>query len=166
MTLVLVVVGIVFALGLIATLIEQDFEMLGGVIILSVVVGIFALLLVMMLGVFAPKVTLANEPIMLNNLYNDPSVQGSFFLGSGTIDEEQYVFYSYRDEEEALVYRKWPMESVRIFDDNPERPYLQTYRDELKYPWMEKVTLSLLLEQKDFEFHIPQDAIDRNFSVK
>jgi hypothetical protein len=116
-----------------------------------------------------PTVRYVAETKLLHNLYDGSSVNGSFFLGTGSIKETEYFFYNV--EQNGLI--------------NPER--MQKYNDDvyiaedgLGNPRLEKVcTKTVGYETQDRLwgmgyternciqiFHIPQGSVDSGYMVK
>jgi hypothetical protein len=89
----------------------------------------------------------------LASLFNDSQVKGSFFLGCGTIDSEEYLFAWAREANEISWKRiKMSSEYCRVFTDENEKPYaIET--------WNRR-------GDREYQIHIPANTIIKQFSLK
>jgi hypothetical protein len=102
------------------------------------------------------------ETTQLHNLYDDSSVQGGFFLGSGTLDEAEYYFYNTVTErglspQKILKYHN----DVYVVEDGDSNPRLEKYCSfSVGYPWW---TLGFDCYKV---FHIPVGSVDGSYTVR
>jgi hypothetical protein len=136
--------------------------------VLGLVGGLTAVLIICCLvGMAAPVKNVPSQPIYLYSLRNNSEVNGSFFLGTGFIDETQTAFYSTIESDGAIVFRHIPLESTKVYQDNPEKPYLLYYSSEFKYDWLKY--LFLLPNDTNIqpaEFHIPEGSVFQGYTLK
>lgn len=56
---------------------------------------------------------------------------GSFFLLFGGINgrmtEEEYCAFYYKDNDGAIIYQKFKMDQIRIYEDAPDKPYVNIH---------------------------------------
>ncbi len=116
-----------------------------------------------------PQHAVENEKIYLHNLYDNPEIDGHFFLGSGSVNTDDMYHYN------AIVpgystryeYSKIAKVNAMVDENNPEQPYLQTYHMEYNQPWY--VILGGFWPQGNLPkpiFNIPAGSVDNNFQTK
>ncbi len=124
-------------------------------------------MITMVIGVMLPTHLVANETVYLGNLYDRPEINGHFFLGSGHIDTTEVLHYSYYDEDDFRRFAHVDKESARVKEDDPEIPYLITYRNKFTQKWMGLIAINIRGD-KDInpEFHIPLGTVDNEYDIK
>jgi hypothetical protein len=96
-------------------------------------------------------------------------ISGKFFLGSGTVNDEQYYFW-YRKESDHISGGKTIRSSgVRIYEGDYS-PFMRTYKDDYlspktsKYIWI--VGIDMRGEDNYLpDFYIPSGSIQEGFSL-
>jgi len=130
--------------------------------------GLLAGLLVsLIIGTFLPMTQVANDPIQLETLnLGSPEIEGHFFLGSGTIDTEEYYLYRYYEGDDRLRdgkiirYRDDLAIVYLVRDQEANKAFLSTFGYEWKYSW--ETLIGLIpgkVGAKVYEFHVPVDSI-------
>ncbi len=169
MTLVIVFVVIGFILGIVA-LFSDNFDgcaLFIMPIVGAVLFGIIGLIIAAFVGMFLPTSAVANEPIYLHNLYDQSELEGNFFLGIGSIDGVDYIHYSVKEADGGIIFRKIEKESIRVYEDDPELPYLQTYSPIFKSEWMTHIGLSpSAVGIPAPEFHVPTGSVDGKYNIR
>jgi len=104
--------------------------------------------------------------VPLHNLYDDSLVEGSFFLGSGTLGEVDYFFYNFITPEGYIKPAKIDKytENLYVLEDGAENPRFETTANKFIDPDSWKWGLVSLDVKKIF--HIPPGSVDTNFTVK
>lgn len=93
------------------------------------------------------------------------SISGSFFLGSGSI-EQKPVYYYYTKEKGQYQLHYVPALESKIIEDNNQSPSLETWS--MEWQWTLKGLLLLYVAfptdgQKHYLFTIPEGSIAPNF---
>lgn len=163
-----VIMGAAVIIGIILIIENYDgfFLAVMGVII-SALVGILAVMVFNLLSFIAPTKIVPDDPVYLYGLRNSSEISGSFFLGIGSIDETQTAFYSIKEADGGIVFRDMPLEEIRIYEDDPAKPYLQSYHGEFAAKWAEYVfVIPVYSGDKPTEFHIPTGSVFQGYSIK
>jgi hypothetical protein len=103
------------------------------------------------------------------SLKNDNSISGNFFLGSGSIQQEEYYFYFVKAKDGSFYRDKVEADRTRI---------VQTANISPRCEWKEITHISnattkfwigtgdLFFERKDFKLYVPPDTIIENFRLE
>lgn len=139
----------------------------GGVgFVISFFVGMF------IVGCYAPpRERTEIGRVELLTLRNINATEGRFFLGSGGIGDAQYYSYYWKVDENG--YRPERMafdESITVYEDTSNHPYLAVYKNLIppnRYykliPWVFFFRDLGPNEESTFEFHIPPGTLKNNF---
>lgn len=110
-------------------------------------------------GIFLPeRVELQTHQIVA--LQDNIGVEGSFFLGSGTIDSEPHYTYMIETERGFKLESVEADEAYIIYDDNPR---IQTKYKSLKYDWM--YLIAIKWSSAEYTFYIPEGSIYTGYKV-
>ena len=98
-------------------------------------------------------------------LGNDSTISGSFFLGSGIIDEEQVFQYIAETENGGFYLTSIPAWKVVIYEDATEDSarfvnYIRV-RDEW---WFSPLPVQLIDGYRD-EFHVPPGSVNQQYRI-
>jgi hypothetical protein len=129
------------------------------------IIGAF---IIVLLSSLIPSREIANPQTTLYSLKNYSTVNGTFFLGIGSVDGTQTAFYSTVEEDGAIVFKSVPLKDARIYEDSPTTPYYVDYTSEFSN------TLWYILFPKSFvendssrvDFHIPSGSVLQGYSIK
>ena len=165
---IFVLIGLVLGLVFLASLVidsldfgETVINCIGGLLvifaftIIGVMVGMF-------FGLFVPQEAIQDRVIPLATLKDNSSLNGSFFLGIGSVSSEPKYFYIERLENGGFKQSSVDAEGVTLFEDTTE-PRIITYSSRAKTRWLEWIGLPV----KTFapEIHIPAGSIMKNYVV-
>ena len=135
-------------------------------IILPLGCGLFGLLTWLLLGsiigCFLPTVE-TKETQELYALSDNYEMYGSFFLGCGSIDEEQHYIYIIKENKGKQVKNIEVNDNVYLNDTIEDTPTLDTYITILKYDWM--YWFAFPSEDKTYVFNIPSGSIDYEYNI-
>ncbi|UBM47643.1 hypothetical protein [Bacillus velezensis] len=126
----LILAGIVFVITAIAVLIDTY-----GELILSVICGFVAAVVVLivagLIAVFFPfdNHAVLEEKVSVYSIKDNINVSGKFVLGSGIIDDTQYLYFVIEKEGFKSVH-KVKAETSRVKEGNYKTPYVKKYRYE------------------------------------
>lgn len=98
--------------------------------------------------------------VELVNINDRAGMSGSFFLGSGTVEDEP-VFYYYERENGRVTLERIKADDAVIIEDESSRPYVS---------YLEEVSNNSLwylggMESSRIEFHVPPNSIITNYSL-
>ena len=116
------------------------------------------------IGQFPEKKRICVGYTSLVALKDGSSLSGSFFLGSGTVENKQYYFYYY--EISSGGYRQDKIENtseVTIFERNGETPKIRYYKYEFVNKTWDK--WSIPSECNDISIIVPPNSITRKFDL-
>ena len=114
------------------------------------------------IGLFMPTVDI-KETKELYALQDSNEISGSFFLGSGRIDEEMHYVYIVKED------RGKQMQTLKIdtndiyLNDNVDTPTLDIYSKDFKYGWM--YWFAVPRGDCEYVFNIPSDSIDYKYNI-
>ena len=114
------------------------------------------------IGLFMPTVDI-KETKELYALQDGNEISGSFFLGSGRIDEEMHYVYIVKED------RGKQMQTLKIdtnyiyLNDNVDTPTLDIYSKDFKYKWM--YWFAMPSGDCEYVFNIPPDSIDYEYNI-
>lgn len=117
---------------------------------------------------FIPKTV--NEPvekaetIYIQALKDNSLTEGSFFLGTGDIDERHYYFYLEKSEKGAQMKKQEIASNVYVNEDMNGTPRIEVYSKEYVSP-VADFFFGALNMQREYIFHVPKGTITNEFKV-
>ena len=114
------------------------------------------------IGLFMPTIDIKKTK-ELYALQDSNEISGSFFLGSGRIDEEMHYVYIVKED------RGKQMQTLKIdtndiyLNDNVDTPTLDIYSKDFKYGWM--YWFAVPRGDCEYVFNIPPDSIDYKYNI-
>ncbi len=136
-------------------------------------VPIFLLVLLSFFGTFVAAMGVYGSPpqytetnhLGLRALTNGTEATGSFFLGSGIInDQQQFSFIKIKDGY-STVGTVVANDNARVFEDEPNSPYLDIvsgYRDVTwLLPWLVRIPAGTDI----YNFHVPTDSVVEGYNI-
>ncbi len=113
---------------------------------------------------FSKEYRVANT-IALTSLHSTDVTHGDFFLGSGTIEGEQYYFYYTK---EGLGFKPGKMkvnDLTTIFEENRQDGLLISYKKEFVNSKAYLFTFGLCDCKYKYEIHIPKGSLKQEFTI-
>lgn len=105
------------------------------------------------------------ERYELRALGNSSEVEGSFFLGSGVIDEEQVFQYLQVEEDGGVTLHSAEADDVVVYEEANESGYMIVqngyFLDTFWFPWK----LEGGPGSNRTEFHVPEGSINNEYRV-
>lgn len=104
----------------------------------------------------------------INSLALRSSISGDFFLGTGTIDEENYYYFMTNN---PLGYRISKIEitdRVYVREDGDKKPFIEFTKYEItKINWFGRIFFKKSLYRKEGEtiIHVPKNTIIKTYNV-
>ena len=136
----------------------------GECVILSFMGIPLGLLLALLVGLFLPTDWSETETAKLVSLRDGGNVTtGSFFLGTGSIESEQYYFF-YRSVGEGYVVDKIRASETVIFEQKRYNGELKSYNKEFVKPWY--WLLGIIRSGKKYEVLIPEGSLKKKFFIE
>jgi hypothetical protein len=143
---------------------DYDFEALGVcryvfgyLFLLSLVSGI----IISCIGYGKYKAIYSEQTLVA--IRDKSGVSGSFFLGSGTIDEQQYYFYYAKLPNGGFIADKILSNGVTIYEEKRKDAVLRKYECVFRNKWMRLIAIDS--GAYEVEFHVPIGTIRRGFSI-
>lgn len=131
--------------------------------------GFIGAMLSSMLGfgisVALPTQTIKGEPNIkeLVSLQDGQSINGSFFLGCGSIDGKMKYTYYYEIEKD--IFKMGQVSYNRALIKYDSTAYLETYTYEQTDVWYNWFSISLGQLRKQYIFHVPEGTIKNNYNL-
>lgn len=163
---ILIIFGIVGAISMAWQIIEPSSVAKWVMfILLGVLLGFFGLLfgglIAAGIGYFPAQNFTEDKTISLVALQDNSTIYGSFFLGSGSINQEQKYFYM-KKVGSGFKQDSISADDVIVFEDDSE-PRLVTYESDFVNPWW--FIIGLPSQSKDSEIHIPEGSILKDYKI-
>ncbi len=120
---------------------------------------------VLILGLIAGSVSLndsvcdipAEEVTPLYAGYNDSEINGTFFLGTGAVDEKEMVYYWVDDN--GIKFKQSLLMDKSVFIEDGQNVLIKRYYDcPEKWSW-----LLTEINYGSYEFHVPENSIGQMF---
>lgn len=133
-------------------------------VVFTVVFGAFGLLLgggiASFIGYAFPQRAEPSDRYELVALRDNIGMSGSFFLGTGSIDQEiTYFFY----RKEGTGFKADKVSNAVIFEDEETQPYVQKYDSEFKNSFWDIFVFPM--KEYPTEIHIPKGSILQNYTL-
>ena len=114
------------------------------------------------IGCFMPTVDV-KETKELYALQYDSEINGRFFLGCGSIDEEMYYVYIVKENRGKQI-QTLEIDANNIYlNDNTDTPTLDIYSEDFKYEWMYWFAAPKM--GYEYVFNIPSGSIDYEYNI-
>lgn len=114
------------------------------------------------IGSFMPTVDI-KETKELYALQNNNEISGSFFLGSGRIDEEMYYVYIVKEDKGKQI-QTLEIDANEIYlNDSTDTPTLDIHSKDFKYKWMYWFAMPKI--GYEYVFNIPSGSIDYKYNI-
>ena len=140
---------------------ERIFHFLGGLVLIPVF-AFFGAIPALLIGLFIPSYAKLESSVPLATLQDNRGIQGSFFLGTGSIDSEPVYFYIKALPNGGFQQDSIPAEHVVVFQDDTQ-PRLITYQTWAKTEWL--MWLGLPGGSYESEIHVPPGSITSAYKV-
>lgn len=130
-----------------------------------------SLIIAVIIGATAPTTYSVTPSIThIADLYDKQTISGSFFLGSGEIDQKAVYYYYGENSDGSFTLNHIDAEGTHIFEDTPatDHPYIKVENCESHATnWQGFWGIGVPNNCPSFptEIHIPQNSIVRNFSI-
>ncbi|NGU31132.1 hypothetical protein G6Z34_13655 [Clostridium perfringens] len=145
---------------------EKIFIFISSCCIGFVVVGGIILITIVLTRNFAIDEELKEVNVkQLVSMKFDKNIEGNFYLGTGSINNEEYVIF-YTKENNELVRQKYKSDNVKIFTDT-DKPKVQIKTKD-KITKLYTIFGELNENHEDvyeIEFHIPEKSIIENINL-
>ena len=114
------------------------------------------------IGCFMPTVDI-KETKELYTLQYGSEINGRFFLGCGSIDEEMYYVYIVKEDRGKQI-QTLEIDANNIYlNDNTDTPTLDIYSKDFKYEWMYWFAAPTM--GYEYVFNIPSGSIDYEYNI-
>ena len=101
----------------------------------------------------------------LVNLADGSQTSGSFFLGSGTIDDQAVYSYYVRFADGHAEQRTTPVSGVKVYDNSDDPRVVAEEKCVSFAEWFLPCELSFNNDADVVELHIPKNSITRDFTL-
>jgi hypothetical protein len=138
-------------------------------LIVLIIGGMVVVLLPMFLtSAFTPEKTTTSHEYELRALGAGESASGRFYLGTGYINGERVINYTYSDESNGATFSKVdsaPGDDSRIFEDVPvdAQPSVTSRKTVYTYPLLVPWSMGLT---RTWDFHVPAGSIIEDYEIK
>jgi len=132
--------------------------------VLGTFIGCFiGILLSLLIGACIPQKTVEIRRDKLVTLKDNITTEGSFFLGSGTINGEHKYFYYKENGQGGFLAESVNSKGVPIYEDSDTEPYISILANE----FINRKFDVLFIPNTDicYAFHIPKNSIIRDYKL-
>lgn len=137
---------------------------------MSAVLGFFigSLLLGVIISEMAPRVSQNTSTVNIVSIRTGDGVEGTFFLGTGTINGYPMYTYFRQQSDGGYVQETIPAHSTVVYEDMTDRRgTIETYDDVIPESWKwRKWTAVTIYRPSYYRVHIPKGSIMRNFELR
>ncbi|MGL3988396.1 hypothetical protein ACSHMG_19015 [Bacillus [licheniformis] CMCC 63516] len=135
--------------------------------ILGILFGSAVGALVFVIG-FIPAFFLQDEPVNphkteIYSIKDNSNTKGSFILGSGAVDEEQYFYYVVEKDSFKSV-DKAKVKDSKMKEGDIEQPYVVTYEMQFKSA-IARFFYGKYTGEKTYEFYLPENTITTDYKI-
>lgn len=127
---------------------------------LASVAGLLLCVLLMLIPETKPVLY---ETTQITALKDNSSVQGTFFLGSGSIKEDSYYFYM-TESNKGKKMEKVRTDKAYIKEGKFENTYVETYEMVIKNKFA-KFLFGEVAVSYEYIFHVPENSVTTEFNV-
>lgn len=93
------------------------------------------------------------------------SIEGTFFPGTGRVDDEPVIRYVTRESDGAAMLREIEARKARVYEDaGDEQPRLDVYCHVLTNPWLTPAPFAPQL-RCGYYFHVPAGSVLESYEV-
>lgn len=145
---------------------EKIIIFISGCLIGFMIIGLFIVITIITTTNFTTNEQLKEvNTQQLVSMKFDKNIEGNFYLGTGSINNEEYVIF-YTKENDELVRQKYKSDNVKIFTDT-DKPKVQiTTKDKITKAYTIFGELNENHEDVyEIEFHIPEKSIIENINL-
>ena len=116
-------------------------------------------------SLLAVEVNRKDAQYSIYSLRNTDNISGSFFLGSGRIDSNEYYYMFAKNERGGYIRSKLPVNSCSLYQDS-DTPYVRyqliTFRQN---KWVSFIPFEWV-ENSSYDIHVPANTIIEKYEVK
>lgn len=118
------------------------------------------------LGDILPKIDAPQAPISLVAMHNESGGVGSFFLGTGYIGNEEYLFYMYQTPDEGYKRGQISLgDGVTIYEREQNTAEMVVVPQKFAQDWYNLFTAPRSLGTS-YRFYVPKGTVVQGFSIK
>jgi len=101
------------------------------------------------------------------SMRNNSKTEGSFFLGSGSINQVEYYFYFYKTKDGGIKRDKVSTRYATIHETNDKSPRVEWTMVTKAWPWWLKIykSMSDIERLGDFRVYVPEGTIIERFEL-
>ncbi|MEX5835853.1 hypothetical protein D070_13405 [Bacillus velezensis] len=132
-------------------------------VFIGIIFGICTLLVLFLPAFFIQTVPTNPHKTEIYSIKDRSKTSGSFVLGSGTVDEEQY-FYYVTEKDGFKTISKAPVEDSKMREGSYKQPYVITYDRQFKSSFA-RFFYGTGAVGSSYEFHLPKDTITTEYKI-
>lgn len=134
--------------------------------VIAVLAGAFSLGAGALVGLAFPAHPVKNSETPLVALRDKDGIQGSFFLGSGHIEDKQYYFFYAQQPDGSFTPGKVEANRwVRVYEQERSDAILITYRWEANSRWAEWLSVPVHAIGNSYDIHVPRGTVRRGYTM-
>ncbi len=99
------------------------------------------------------------------SLGNSSQISGSFFIGSGSIRQQEYYFTFIKDSDGAFLRKQIPVLDSRIFMTNDQKPHIFWQKIKYKTPFWFSIIDCVPSKDTKIDIFVPENTIVQKFEV-
>lgn len=133
---------------------------------IAMVTAAFSLMAGMLIGLAFPAHPVKSGETPLVALRDKDGIQGSFFLGSGYIEDKQYYFFYAQQPDGAFTPGKVEANRwVRVYEQERSDAVLITYRWEANSRWAQWLSVPVNAIGNSYDIHVPRGTVRRGYTM-
>ncbi|MGF9741931.1 hypothetical protein ABEX06_00380 [Bacillus safensis] len=140
----------------------EFFDVLFGVFI-GIFCGVAVFLVAAVPSFFLETKTVEPHKTEISSIKDNAKTNGSFVLGTGTVDENQY-FYFVEEKAGFKTISKASVEDSKMKEGSYAKPYVLTYDVQYKSP-IARFFYGKSTGKNTYEFYLPEDTITTDYKI-
>lgn len=124
---------------------------------------ILMLIFLLILSMLIPQELILKETIYIHAIEYNTGTQGQFFLGSGTVSDNNQYYYITDYKDGKKIYNV-SQDTSYIIENNKELPRLEKFEGQFINEWWRK-QLPIFLLEEEYKFIIPEGSIKYDYNI-
>ncbi|WP_434786882.1 hypothetical protein [Bacillus velezensis] len=138
------------------------FDVLGGIFI-GILCGVGVFLIAAVPSFFIETKTVDPHKAEIYSIKDSAKTSGSFVLGSGTVDEKQYLYFV-KEKDGFKTVSKAAVEDSKMKEGEYAKPYVLTYDVQFKSAFA-RFFYGKSTGFEAYEFYLPEDTITTEYKI-
>ncbi|MDH5159857.1 hypothetical protein [Heyndrickxia oleronia] len=132
--------------------------------LLGLIVGMTTLVVGIIPGLIADTSPVSPQKQAIYAIKDNNESHGSFALGFGSVDEEQYYYYVVEDASGFKTIKKSEVDESKIKEENIDQPYVLIYEQRFDSA-LARFMYGKYSGYNTYEFHVPKNTVTTEYNI-